>query len=80
MNKHYIAGSELTSTQRAKVLAVFVHRDTKEHPWNSTARMLLGSERSRSALPSDAEWVASKCFRFYKNGRVAGCLPASFAC
>ncbi len=71
----YIPGSDLTPRQLERVRAVFVHRDTQEHPWNASARALMGL--SDKGTPTDAEWISARAFRFDKHGEAVACLSAT---
>jgi hypothetical protein len=71
---NYIRGIDLDETERAKIKAAFIHRDTVEHPWNSIAREYCYSPLTMANCATDKQWIEGRAFTFDKLGEVIGCL------
>lgn len=62
-----IPGHDLTETQRAAVLAAFVHRHTAEHP--SPAAYAPG--RAPAPTVTDAQWLDARSFWVTRHGQLS---------
>lgn len=62
-----IPGHDLTETQRAAVLAAFVHRHTAEHP--SPAAYAPG--RAPAPTVTDAQWLDARSFWVTRHGDLS---------
>jgi hypothetical protein len=63
-----IPGSQLTDDQRRQALAMYVHRNTADHPYGWGANGHTFNVRS---YQSDAEWLAEHAFLVTASGKIA---------